>query len=170
MLAGMSTKPWTPPDREAARRAMLRGFCFVSGGLALAVAVLGFVPGYELYRLGRLQETLAVANAPVGLGAVSAILVALVSYVWYRPSVANALLASMASIGISVFVLALTAAPRAEPDSLVIALPAAAVASQLVLALVVVQLVLLPAACALLVRAGRADRIARAHIVRIRRA
>jgi hypothetical protein len=76
----------------------------------------------------------------------------------------------MASVGVSVFVLALTAAPRAAPDSLVIALPAASVAGQLVLALVVIQLVLLPGACALLARAGRSDRIARAHVHRIRRA
>ncbi|HWO24810.1 MAG TPA: hypothetical protein VNO30_38980 [Kofleriaceae bacterium] len=175
----MSNRPRPPVDRDAARRAMLRGFCFVSGGLALAIAVLGFSPGYELYRLGKLQATAAVANAPHGLAAVAAILVALIAYVWRRPSLANALLASMASVGVSVFVLALTAAPRVEPagpglgpgPELLVELPAATVTGQLVLSLVVVQLVLLPAACAVLARTARgawtSEGLARAHVHRI---
>jgi cytochrome bd-type quinol oxidase subunit 2 len=145
----------TVPDREAARRVMLRGFCLMSGGLALALAVLGFVPGYELSRPGRLDEVAPVANAPHGLAVVMAILVGLIAYVWRRPLIANALLASMVSVGASVFVLALTAAPQLGPDHRVVALPAAAVANQLVLALVVIQLVLLPAACGLFARATR---------------
>lgn len=162
-------------DREAARRAMLRGFCFVSGGLAIAIGALGFSPGYELHRLGKLPATFTVANAPHGLAAVATILVALVAYVWRRPSLANALLTSMASIGVSVFVLTLTAAPRpgAELDGLVIELPAATVTGQLVLALVVVQLVLLPAACALFARAARgswtSEGLARAHVHKLGR-
>jgi hypothetical protein len=84
---------------------------------------------------------------------------------------ANALLGSMISVGTSVFVLALTASPF-ELDGHVFALPAAVIANQLVLALVVVQIAALPVACGLFAwatRARRPDRIARARVHRIAR-
>jgi hypothetical protein len=157
-------------DSEPDKRLMLRGFCLVTGALAAALAVLGFFPGYESYSGDGHPEVAPVANAPFGLALMMAIVVAIAVHVWRRPLLANALLGSMISVGTSVFLLALTAPPF-ESDHF-LALRAAAIANQLVLALVVVQIVALPVACGLfawVTRARRPDRIARARVHRIAR-
>ena len=159
-------------DREPAKRLMLRSSSAASGALALAIAALGFCPGYERLRLGELEEVATVASSPLGLAVVLGILGALLAYVWRRPLLANALLASMVSVGTSVFVLALMAPPAREAGDQVIVQPAAALAGQLVLALVVLQIVLVPVACGLFARAvrePRPDRIARARVHRLGR-
>jgi len=153
-------------DLETARRVVLRSSCLVTGGLAIAVAVLGFYPGYKLS--GRELEVVPVASSPLGLVAVMAILLGVVAYVWRRPTIANALLGSVVSVGVSVFMLVLTAPPF--DDRTVHALEASAVATRVVLALVTVQIALVPIACGLLARAAylrRPDRIARARVHRV---
>jgi hypothetical protein len=146
---------------------MLRSFGLVAGGLAVAIAVLGWLPGYELHGQDGL-EVLAVSSSPAGLTAVMVIFAGLAAGVWRHPSLANALLASMAAVGASVFLLALTATPFGS--GVVVELPAAALAGQLVLTLVVLQIAVVPAACglfALRARARRTERIARARVHRI---
>jgi hypothetical protein len=158
-------------DDEPGRRVMLRGFCLVSGALALGLTALGWAPGYEIYRDGALERVAPVSSSPYGLVVMLGAMAALAAHVWHRPLLANALLGSIASIGASVFMLALTASPF-EPGGEVVARPAAAIADQLALALVFVQIVLLPAACGLhayLAHARRPERIARARVHRIGR-
>jgi hypothetical protein len=155
-------------DPAPTPRLMLRSFCLVAGVLAVAIAGLGWFPGYELERQDGL-DVLAVSSSPAGLTAVMVIFAGLATAVWRHPSLANAMLASMAAVGASVFLLALTAAPRLE-SGIVVDLPAAALASQLVLTLVVLQIAVVPVACglfALRARARRAERIARARVHRI---
>ena len=150
---------------------MLRGFALVSGGLALALAVLGFAPGYER-QAGCFVEAVPVASAPLGLVAAMAVVGGLAAYVWRRPLIANALLASMVSIGASGFALALTAPPFSMRDDGAAVTPEAVLASRLVLALVVVQIVLLPVACGLFALVARGpDRapLARARVHRLGR-
>lgn len=149
---------------------MLRSFCVVSGVLALAVAAIGFAPGHALYRGEMLEAVAPVASSPVGLAAAALVLAALGATVWRRPLLANALLWSVMSICLSVFMLAFTAAPHFYRDGQPVDLPAAALENQLMLALMIVQLVLLPVACAvfaLATRAPRPERIARARVHRI---
>ena len=152
-------------------RLMVRSFSLATGVLAIAIAVLGFFPGYERYPTDGHPEVVWVANTPHGLALVMAIAAAIAAYIWRRPLLANALLGSVTSVGTSVFVLALTAPPF-ESESVVVTLPAAVIAGQLALALVVIQLVAVPVACGLLAwaaRARRPDRIARARVHRIGR-
>jgi hypothetical protein len=160
-------------DPEVTKRVMLRGFAVVGGGLALVLAVLGFFPGYEVYRDGALAGTHAVADSPTVLAVLLAGLAAMGAYVWRRPLLANALLWSMASVGLAVFVLALTGLPGPVwGEDPVVVLPAAELASRIVLALVLVQLLLLPLACglfALATRPPRPERIARARVHRMGR-
>jgi hypothetical protein len=156
---------------------MVRSFCFVSGGLALALAVTGFFPGYEVHRCG-LDKTSAIAitpvgNTPYGVAVILAIFMAVVVYIWSRPLLANAQLGAAISVGLLSLVLIITDKPKLEPGYYAIELPAAMVASQLVLALAVVQLIVVPIACWLSGRGAcerDSDRIARAHVHRIGRA
>jgi len=155
-------------DLEARRRTTLRGLSLVSGGLAAVIAVLGFLPGYRIEIEGRLPDVVPVSTAPIGLCAVMAILAALALVVWRRPRIGHALLASLVSIGVSVFLLGLTAAPLVEPDAEVAPLPAAAAVNRLVLALVVVQIVLVPLACVIhtVLAYARRDQLAPARVHR----
>lgn len=150
---------------------MLRSFCLVSGALALGVAVLGFFPGYGFDGCCTCAEA-TVASSPPWLAAVLAAFAALGAFVWRRPLLANALLWSVLSIGLSVFMLAFTGPPLFDSGFEATALPAAVIANRLLIALMVVQLVLLPVACglfALATRAPKPDRIARARVHRIGR-
>jgi hypothetical protein len=156
-------------DLEARRRTTLRGLSLVSGGLAAAIAVLGFVPGYRVESEGRLPDLIPVSTAPLGLCAVMAILAALALVVWRRPLIGHALLVSLVSIGVSVFLLGLTAAPLAWPGVEVTLLPAALAVNRLVLALVVVQIALVPLACVIhtvAAYARRRDQLAPARVHR----
>jgi len=149
---------------------MLRSFCVVSGALALAVAAIGFAPGHALYAGDALEAVAPVASAPVGLATAALVLAAIGVSVWRRPLLANALLWSVISICLAVFMLAFTAGPHFYRDGRPVDLPATALENQLLLALMIVQLVLLPVACtvfALATRAPRPEPIARARVHRI---
>jgi hypothetical protein len=157
-------------DHEPAKRLMLRSFCVVSGALAVAIAAIGFAPGHALYRGDALAAVAPVASAPVGLASTALVLAALGVNVWRRPLLANALLWSVISICLAVFMLAFTAAPYFPRDGWPVDLPATELENQLMLALMILQLVLLPVACgmfALATRAPRPERIARARVHRI---
>lgn len=159
-------------ELEARRRRALRALSLFAGGLAAAIAAIGFCPGYELRRGVQAAEVLPVASSPIGLAAVMVIAAGLAAAVWRRPALGHALLGSLSSIGVAVFLLTLTAAPVVGPDDSVIALPAAATSDHLVLALVSVQIALVPLACGLHAAAAyarRGERLARAHVHRLGR-
>jgi hypothetical protein len=149
-------------DREPAARLMVRAFTVIAGGLVLAIGVLGFFPGYEVYRHGTLDEVRAVSNAPHWLLGVVLASGALGVHVWRRPRIANVLLWSLLSVGLFGFALAFTSPPLdlAYRDS-ALARPAATLANGALLGLIAIQIVVLPVACgvfALVVQARRARR------------
>lgn len=129
---------------------MLRTLCAAGVGLALAIGVLGFFPGHEIYRDGTLTEVRRVATAPHWLLGAMLVSAALGAYVWLRPWLANALLWSLVSVGTSGFALAFTAPPLdlEGGDHEVVRL-AASLESGLSLALMALLMVVLPVACAL---------------------
>jgi hypothetical protein len=137
-------------DRERAARLMVRIFAATAGGLALAIGVLGFFPGHEIHRDGVLTEVRPAASDPGWLLGVMLVTAALGAYVWLRPRLANALLWSMLSVGLLGFALAFTSPPLdlAGGDHEVVRL-AAIVDSGALLALMVLQIVVVPAACGL---------------------
>lgn len=162
------------PDREPARRLFLRTFCVATWALTFAFTVLALLPGY-LVEQGGVGVRIPVASSPAWLAplwllVVTATLAAVGGLVWRRPCLGNALLWSMTSIGCAGLLLALTAAPILPPGGRVVVLPAAVIGNQVLLALLLVQLVLLPAACglfALATRLSRPEQIARARVHRI---
>lgn len=155
-------------DPERARRLLLRTFCAAGIGLALAIGVLGFFPGHEIYRHGVLEEVRPVATAPHWLLGAMLVSAALGVYVWLRPLLANALLWSMISVGTSGFALAFTTPPLdlERLDHEVVRL-AASLESGLSLALMALLIVVLPVACALFAILVRDRRPPRPGPVRI---
>ena len=161
-----------PAPDPTAQRVVIRTICAVTWALALGVAILGYASGYEISRGGAVVQELEVSRAPHLLTVLLGGLSALGAYVWRRPVIARALLWSLLSIGVAVFILALTAVPAVGPGDHALVQPAVAAAGRLVLALVLVQIAVLPLACGLLAlaaRAARPERIARARVHRLAR-
>ncbi|MGN6110865.1 MAG: hypothetical protein ACTHU0_37530 [Kofleriaceae bacterium] len=170
---------------ERAKRLMLRGFCLISLALGLALLVVGALPGAEIWHPVRdvpgVQsasapllplESVPVANVPFHLVWLAAML-APGLLAWRRPKLRHALLWSLISVGGAMFGLALSTHGH-DCGGRIVELEAKRVYDVLLFALLAVQIVVIPLACAAFALATRPrgeprpERIARAHVHRIR--